>query len=46
MALLADGLGVRYNAYEIGPYAEGAPLLRVPYARLQGVFKPEWLPAR
>lgn len=45
MALLPDGLAIRYNAYEIGPHSEGAPLLRVPYASLRGIFKPEWLPA-
>jgi len=45
IALLPDGLAIRYNAYEIGPHSEGAPLLRVPYASLRGIFKPEWLPA-
>lgn len=45
MALLSDGLAIRYNAYEIGPHSEGAPLLRVPYASLRGIFRPEWLPA-
>lgn len=45
IALLADGLAIRYNAYEIGPYSEGAPLLHVPYASLRDIFKPEWLPA-
>lgn len=45
IGLLPEALAVRYNAYAIGPYSEGAPLLQVPYATLRGILKPDYLPA-
>lgn len=43
IALTADGVVVKYQNYEIGPYAFGQPELKVPRAALAGVFKPEYL---
>lgn len=45
-ALLPDALVLKYQPYAIAPYSEGTPELRVPYARLAGILKPEYLPAR
>lgn len=45
-ALRKDGLELQYQPYEIGPYSEGAPDIRIDYARLRDVLKPEYLPAR
>lgn len=39
------GLVVKYNSYEIAPYSSGQPELLIPYSALQGILKPEYLPA-
>lgn len=39
----AEGVLVKYNAYEIGPYSVGQPELLIPYAALKGILKPEWM---
>lgn len=44
VALLADHLRLQYQAYELGPYSEGMPSFDIPYARLRGVLRPEFLP--
>lgn len=40
-----QGLILQYQEYEIAPYVAGLPRLTIPYAQLQGVLKPEYLPA-
>lgn len=39
------GLIVKYNSYEIAPYSSGQPELLIPYSALQGILRPEYLPA-
>ena len=43
-ALLADGMAITYDPYEIGPYAVGMPTLMIPYSELQGILRPELMP--
>jgi hypothetical protein len=43
-ALLADGIAITYDPYEIGPYALGMPTLMIPYSELQGILRPELMP--
>jgi hypothetical protein len=43
-ALLAEGIAITYDPYEIGPYALGMPTLTVPYSDLQGILRPELMP--
>ena len=40
-----DGLILQYAEYEIGPYVVGLPRLTLPYDQLQGILKPQYLPA-
>lgn len=42
--LAKEGLILQYAEYEIGPYVVGLPRLMIPYAQLQGVLKPQYLP--
>jgi len=44
LALLPTGLVLKYQPYALGPYSMGTPELVIPYARLTGIFKPEFLP--
>lgn len=46
MALLPTGLILKYQPYSIGPYAMGTPEIVIPYERLTGIFKPDYLPLR
>lgn len=46
MALLPTGLVLKYQPYAIGPYAMGTPEIVIPYERLTGIFKPDYLPLR
>ena len=46
MALLPTGLALKYQPYSIGPYAMGTPEIVIPYERLTGIFKPDYLPLR
>lgn len=41
-----DGLILQYGEYEIGPYVVGLPRLTIPYSQLEGVLKPQYLPAQ
>ncbi|PWW34967.1 RsiV family protein [Chromohalobacter israelensis] len=43
VAPLAGEWRVRYNAYDIAPYAYGQPELRIPVEALEGVVKPRYL---
>ena len=46
VTLTDTGIDIRYQHYSIGPYAYGMPVLSIPYNQLQGVIKPQFLPAR
>ncbi|AXI03736.1 RsiV family protein [Aquirhabdus parva] len=37
------GLVFHYGQYEIGPYSSGMPEFTIPYAKLSGIIKPEYL---
>ncbi len=43
IALTAQGVRVKYQNYDIGPYAFGQPEFTVPYAKLGGILKPDYL---
>ncbi|TXJ09956.1 MAG: DUF3298 domain-containing protein [Acinetobacter sp.] len=43
--LSPNGLILQYGEYEIGPYVVGLPRLVIPYDKLQGILKPQYLPA-
>lgn len=43
-APLDDGLSIKYQVYDLGPYAIGQPELTIPYAELEGVLEPRYLP--
>lgn len=45
VTLTDQGIDIRYQHYSIGPYAYGMPVLSIPYSQLQGVIKPQFLPA-
>ncbi|MBP6017939.1 MAG: DUF3298 domain-containing protein [Burkholderiaceae bacterium] len=40
-----QGLVVKYDSYQIAPYSSGQPELLIPYGQLQGIVRPEYLPA-
>lgn len=44
VALTDKGLVVKYQPYEIAPYAWGQPELLIPYPRLRGILRPQFLP--
>ncbi|MDV2860525.1 RsiV family protein [Psychrobacter sp. CAM01] len=46
VTLTDQGIDIRYQHYSIGPYAYGMPVLSIPYSQLQGIIKPQFLPAR
>jgi len=46
VALLKDKVVLKYDVYSIAPYSEGNVELSIPYSRLNGIIKPEWLPGR
>lgn len=46
IALTQRAVVLKYNVTTIAPYALGHIELAIPYARLSGVVKPEWVPAR
>ncbi|WP_227678039.1 RsiV family protein [Psychrobacter frigidicola] len=35
---------MRYQAYDIGPYVYGMPVLSIPYSKLCGIIKPHFIP--
>ena len=43
IALTAQGVRVKYQNYDIGPYAFGQPEFTVPYGQLGGILKPDYL---
>lgn len=40
----SDGMTFHYNSYEVAPYAMGPTPAVVPYAELQGIVRPRYLP--
>lgn len=40
-----QGLVVKYDSYQLAPYSSGQPELLIPYASLQGILRPEFIPA-
>lgn len=44
-ALTDEGLLVKYDSYQIAPYSSGQPELLIPYSSLQGILRPEFMPA-
>lgn len=44
IALLKDKLLLKYDVYALAPYTMGHPSLEIPYSRLQGVLRPQYLP--
>lgn len=44
-AITPDGMVVKYDAYSIAPYSHGEPELTIPYAELNGILRPEFIPA-
>ena len=44
ITLTDKGVDIRYQHYAIGPYAYGMPVLSIPYNKLEGVIKPQFLP--
>ena len=44
-AFTPEGMVIKYDAYSIAPYSHGEPELLIPYAELQGILRPEFLPA-
>ncbi|NBA93947.1 RsiV family protein [Pseudomonas sp. R5(2019)] len=46
IALTYGGVILKYDVYTLAPYAQGHVELKIPYARLNGVIKPELFPGR
>ncbi|WP_350561551.1 RsiV family protein [Psychrobacter sp. CAL346-MNA-CIBAN-0220] len=44
VTLTDKGIDIRYQHYDIGPYAYGMPVLSIPYSKLNGVIKPHFMP--
>ncbi len=44
IALTDEGVVVKYQPYEIAPYAWGQPELLIPYPALKGILRPQYLP--
>ncbi|WP_087720697.1 RsiV family protein [Salinicola salarius] len=44
VAPLVDGLAVKYQVYDLAPYAAGQPQLMIPSAELDGVLEARYLP--
>lgn len=40
------GLVLQYNEYDIAPYAMGSPSFIIPYAQLEGILQPQFLPTQ
>lgn len=45
IALTHDQFLLKYEVLTLGPYANGHPSLTIPYAQLNGILKPEFVPA-
>jgi hypothetical protein len=46
VALTYGGVILKYPTTTIAPYALGHVELQIPYSRLEGILKPELVPAR
>ncbi|MES2870321.1 MAG: RsiV family protein [Pseudomonadota bacterium] len=46
VALTENFVILKYDVYSIAPYSEGHVELKIPYARLKGILKPEWFPGQ
>lgn len=44
-AFTDQGIVVKYDPYQIAPYSSGQPELLIPYDRLSGALRPEFIPA-
>ncbi|XQR91476.1 DUF3298 domain-containing protein [Stutzerimonas urumqiensis] len=44
VAFLKDSVLLKYDVYSLGPYSMGHPELSIPYSKLDGVLKPDYLP--
>lgn len=44
ITLTDKGMDIRYQHYDIGPYAYGMPVLSISYNKLNGIIKPNFLP--
>lgn len=44
VTLTDKGVDIRYQHYDIGPYAYGMPALSIPYEKLGGIIKPHFIP--
>ncbi|OLO05045.1 DUF3298 and DUF4163 domain-containing protein [Salinicola socius] len=44
VAPLKAGLAIKYQVYDLAPYAVGQPQLMIPYPELDGILKPRYLP--
>jgi hypothetical protein len=44
-AITDAGLVVKYDSYQIAPYSSGQPELLIPYSALEGILRPEFMPA-
>ena len=44
VTLTDKGVDIRYQHYSIGPYAYGMPVLSIPYSKLGGIIKPQFIP--
>ena len=44
ITLTDKGVNIRYQHYDIGPYAYGMPTLTIPYKQLDGILKSQFLP--
>ncbi|MGP9690077.1 DUF3298 domain-containing protein [Psychrobacter sp. AOP22-C1-C5] len=44
VTLTDKGIDILYQPYAIGPYAAGMPVLSIPYAKLNKVLKPRFIP--
>jgi hypothetical protein len=46
VALKKDEVLLKYPVYSIAPYSAGHPELHLPYAQLQGILQPQYLPTK
>ena len=44
VTLTDKGIDIRYQHYSIGPYAYGMPVLSIPYSKLGGIIKSQFIP--
>ena len=44
VTLTDKGIDIRYQPYDIAPYAYGMPVLSIPYNKLGGIIQPRFIP--